>query len=102
MTRLRKMMLEELQRRNYSQRRTRATVNAVKQYADYFGLLSRPARSTAPSREFQAVHEKRAEAGCPYDQGPLIGVTVSLLQTLRHLTCSRHSYPKTPVKLPRF
>ena len=36
MTRIRKMMLEELQRHNYSSETIRACINAVKQYAEYF------------------------------------------------------------------
>jgi integrase/recombinase XerD len=37
MTRLRKIMLEELQRRNYAEGTTRSYVRAVQQFAQYFG-----------------------------------------------------------------
>jgi DNA-binding Lrp family transcriptional regulator len=36
-THLRKRMLEELQRRNYSEGTTRAYLQAVQQFADHFG-----------------------------------------------------------------
>ena len=37
MTQLRQRMLEEIQRRNYSQETTRSYIHAVKQFAEYFG-----------------------------------------------------------------
>jgi len=37
MTRLRKMMLEELQRRNYAEGTTRYYIRAVQQFAQHFG-----------------------------------------------------------------
>jgi integrase/recombinase XerD len=52
-TQLRKMMLEELQRRNYSQATVRAYVLAVKQFAEYF---HRPPDQLGPDqiRRFQS------------------------------------------------
>lgn len=38
MTRLRKLMLDELQRRNYSQDTVRAYIHAIEDFAKYFHL----------------------------------------------------------------
>ena len=53
MTRLRKLMLEELERRNYSQETTRAYVHAIKDFALHF---NRPPDQLGPEhvREYQA------------------------------------------------
>jgi integrase/recombinase XerD len=45
MTRLRKIMLEELERRNYSEGTTRCYLRAVAEFARYF---HRPAGQAAP------------------------------------------------------
>ena len=60
MTQLRKMMLEELQRRNYSQATVRAYLLAVRQFAKYF---HRPPDQLGPDhiRRFQSylLQEKK-------------------------------------------
>jgi len=50
MTRLRKMMLEELQRRNYSQDTTRHYIRTVEDFARRFNWPAGPFGSSAHSR----------------------------------------------------
>lgn len=53
MTRLRKLMLEELERRNYSHETTRAYIHAMKDFSTYF---KRPPGQLGPehAREYKA------------------------------------------------
>jgi integrase/recombinase XerD len=64
MTHLRRMMLEELQRRNYAQNTVKAYVRIVEEFARYF---HRPPDKLGPPhlRQYQAhlFHERKLEAG---------------------------------------
>ena len=63
MTRLRQMMLEELERRNYSQGTIRCYLRAVTDFARYFHRSPDQLRPEHV-REYQAVFVPRAQAGC--------------------------------------
>jgi len=85
-THLRKMMLEELQRRNYSQTTTRAYLRAVAGFAKHFG---KPPDQLGPDeiRRYQAhlIEERRIgvrTAGC---------VAVLLRQDAETSVCDRRS-----------
>ena len=54
MTDLRKMMLEELQRRNYSEKTTKAYLHTVWEFAKYFHPCSPDQLGPEHIREFQA------------------------------------------------
>ena len=64
MTRLRKVMLEELQRRNFSSETIRAYIGAVERFARYFG---KPPDQLGPEhiRQWQAhlLHERKLSVG---------------------------------------
>ena len=64
MTHLRKVMLEELQRRNFSSETIREYIGAVERFARYFG---RPPDQLGPDhiRQYQAhlLHERKLAVG---------------------------------------
>jgi site-specific recombinase XerD len=94
-------MLEELQRRNYSQATTRSYVFAVKQFAEYFGKS--PERLGAEEiRRYQLylLNEKKYAPGT-------VEILMSALPFLYKKTLKRRNlafddlaYSKRPLKLP--
>lgn len=69
MTRLRKIMLEELQRRNFSEATTRGYLGAVERFSRYFG---KPPDRLGPDhiRQYQAhlLHERKLAVGTVVNQ----------------------------------
>jgi site-specific recombinase XerD len=94
------MMLEELQRRNYSSETIRAYIHAVKQYAEHFNC-SPDKLGPEHIREYQLHMVKRKLAA------HTIKAQSSALRFLYVRTLRRHHMlehipmPKTPVKLPK-
>jgi integrase/recombinase XerD len=99
-TRLRKMMLEELQRRNYSESTTRGYLMAVRQFAEHFG---KPPDQLGPDdlRIYQAYLLKERKLA--------VGTVVARVAALRFFlvrTLKRHEfrddlpYPKERRRLP--
>jgi len=99
-TQLRKMMLEELQRRNYSQATVRAYLLAVRQFAEYF---HRPPDQLGPDhiRRFQSYlfEEKKL---CPQSVAQRVaGLRFLFIKTLhRHFMLEHLPRPKTLRRLP--
>ena len=101
MTRLRKMMLEELQRRNYSQHTTRSYVRTVEDFARYF---NRPPDRLGPQhiREYQAMlfHKRKLSPGS-------VAVHLAALRFFYRKTLRRAwsvedtPYPKKDHRLPQ-
>jgi integrase/recombinase XerD len=100
MTRLRRMMLEELQRRNYSQQTIRYYLQAVADFARHFGR----------SPDKLGLNELRSyQAYLLRDRKLAVGTVVGLVAALRFFfnrTLQRHlpptdiPYPKHPRQLP--
>jgi integrase/recombinase XerD len=100
MTRLRRMMLEELQRRNYSKQTTRYYLQAVADFARHFGR----------SPDKLGLNELRSyQAYLLRDRKLAVGTVVGLVAALRFFfnrTLKRHlpptdiPYPKHPRRLP--
>lgn len=100
MTHLRKLMLDELQRRNYSQNTVRSYIHAVKDFAKYF---HRPPDRLGPNhiREYQ-VHLFR---DCKLSPGTIEGRTAALrflfVKTLRRPYLPDHiPFPKRQRRMP--
>lgn len=101
MTHLRKMMLEELQRRNYSASTMRGYILAVKQFAEYFHK-SPDKLGAEEVRRYQLylLKEKKFAPGT-------VEIRMSAIRFLYKKTLKRRDidfddlpFPKTPVKLP--
>ena len=100
MTHLRKLMLDELQRRNYAQNTVRAYIHAVEDFAKYF-RRSPDRLGPGHIREYQ-VHLFR---DCKLSPGTIAGRTAALrflfVKTLRRRYLPDHiPFPKRQRRLP--
>src|SRR6202795_1360413 len=94
-------MLEELQRRNYSQATTRSYIFAVKQFAEYFGKTPEKLGAEEIRRyQLYLLNEKKFAPGT-------VEIRMSALRFLYKKTLKRRDlsfddlvYPKRPKKLP--
>ena len=101
MTRIRKMMLEELQRRNYSSATIRAYINAVKQYAEYFHT-SPDKLGPEHIRQFQLYMIKELRFAPHTVKQRSSALRFLYVRTLRRPQMLEHiPIPKTPAKLPK-
>ena len=101
MTRIRKMMLEELQRRNYSSETIRAYINAVKQYAEYFHC-SPEKLGPQHVREYQLHMKNERKLAAHTIKARSSALRFLYIHTLRRPQMLEHiPIPKTPVKLPK-
>lgn len=100
MTRLRKLMLDELERRNYARSTADAYVHALKEFAAYF---RRPPDQLGPKQisEFQ-LHLLRDLKLAPLTvRQHIAAVRFFFVHTLkRHYPPGEFRYPKSPKKLP--
>jgi len=100
MTRLRKMMLEELQRRNFAESTTEAYIRAVKEFSQYFN--SSPDRlGPRHIREYQAsLFQKRKFSPNTVAQH-LAALRFFYVKTLKKAwSIAETPYPKRAVRLP--
>jgi site-specific recombinase XerD len=99
MTRLRKMMLEELERRNYSQATTRCYLRAVADCARYFHRSPDPLRPEHV-REYQAYlfRERKLDAGTVTQ--PVAALRFFFLKTLKNGQLPIQ--PKCQIQNPEF
>ena len=101
MTPLRRRMLEELQRRNYSPETTRGYILAVKQFAEYFGRS--PEKMGAEEvRRFQLylLNEKKLAPGTVETRMAALRFLYKKVLKRRDLAYDDLIFPKTPEKLP--
>ena len=101
MTRLRKMMLDELQRRNYSHTTTRAYVFAVQDFAQYF---KRRPDQLGPQhiREYQAQLFSKQRLTPNTVRQRLAALRFFFVKTLnKPWSINETPYPKKAVQLPR-
>ena len=100
MTHLRKQMLEELQRRNYSQETTRAYVRTVWEFARYF---HRSPEELGPEhiREFQAHLFSVKKLAAETVAQRTAALRFLFVKTLRRAYMLEHiPFPKIPLRLP--
>ena len=101
MTRLRQRMLEELQRRNYSQETTRSYIHAVKQFAEYFGKSPQELGAEEIRRyQLYLLNEKKYSAGTVKVRMSALRFLYKKVLKRRDLSFDDLVYPKKPKKLP--
>ena len=101
MTHLRKMMLEELERRHYSQATTRRYLRFVERFAQHFGK-SPDKLSRDPIRTYQAYLLKVRKLDPGSVENHVAALRFFFLHTLhRHEFRQFLPYPKTRRKLPK-
>ena len=100
MTRLRQLMLEELQRRNYSKATARIYVRSVKEFAEFFGRS--PARlGPEHIRQYQVYLLKNRKLSPNTVAQRAAALRFLYVKTLRRRYLPEHiPYPKIPLKLP--
>jgi integrase/recombinase XerD len=100
-TPLRRRMLEELQRRNYSPSTTRGYILAVKQFAEYFGK-SPETLGAEEIRRFQLylLNEKKLAPGTVEARMAALRFLYKKTLKRRDLAYDDLIFPKTPQKLP--
>jgi integrase/recombinase XerD len=99
-TRLRQLMLEELQRRNYSKATARIYVRSVKEFAEFFGRS--PARlGPEHIRQYQVHLLKNRKLSPNTVAQRAAALRFLYVKTLRRRYLPEHiPYPKIPLKLP--
>lgn len=100
MTHLKKMMLEELQRRNYSQNTTRSYLQIVRDFARHF---KRPPDQLGPDeiRQYQVHLFQEREMGARTVGHYTAALRFFFVKTLkRHYPVEEVPYPKQPRRLP--
>ena len=100
MTRLRKMMLEELQRRNYSDRTARGYISAVAEFAQHF---RKPPDQLGPDelRQYQAYLFKKRKLAVNTMVARVAALRFFFVRTLkRHEFRQELPYPKEQRRLP--
>src|SRR5271157_234654 len=100
MTHLRKMMLEELERRNYAQTTTRVYLQTVEDFARYF---KRPPDQLGPEhiREYQAYLFRERKLAARTVTQRLAGLRFFFIQTIKKAwSVAEPPYPKKARHLP--
>src|SRR5260370_21898086 len=100
MTRLRKMMLEELERRNYAQTTTRLYIQTIEDFAGYF---KRPPDQLGPEhiREYQAYLFRERKLAARTVTQRLAALRFFFIQTIKKgWSVADTPYPKKTQHLP--
>lgn len=101
MTRLRQRMLEELQRRNYSQETIRSYIGAVKQFAEYFSKSPEKLGAEEIRRyQLYLLNEKKHAPGTVEIRMSALRFLYKKVLKRRDLAFDDLVYPKRPKKLP--